>query len=283
MDHTLVSLWTDIRRRLEAAGVDSPVLDARLLIEAGAGVSRLEIVTDPRRPLSDAQVAAVDALAARREAREPIGHILGKKAFWTFDLAVSRDVLTPRPETELVVEAGLALLPKGEARRVLDLGVGSGAILFALLSERPETSGVGIDRSAEALAVARANAERLGLHHRADLRPGDWLAEIGERFDLIVSNPPYIVSAEIDALEPEVARFEPLLALDGGADGLDAYRAIFAGLDRALAPGGAFIFEVGRGQAEPVQALAAAHGFTADAPLTDLAGIARVVRGRRAA
>lgn len=283
MAHTLVTLWTEVRRRLEAAGVDSPVIDARLLIEAGAGVSRLEIVTDPRRALSDEQVAAVKALAQRREAREPIGHILGKKAFWTFDLAVSRDVLTPRPETELVVEAALALMPKGEARTVLDLGVGSGAILLALLSERPAARGVGVDRSVEALALARANAQRLGLEQRAELRRGDWAEGLAERFDVVVSNPPYIVSADIAALEPEVARFEPLLALDGGPDGLDAYRAILAGLEPVLAPGGAFVFEVGSGQAEAVRALAAAHGFVAEPALVDLAGIPRVVRGRRAA
>jgi release factor glutamine methyltransferase len=280
---TLVSLWTDVRKRLEAAGVDTPVLDARLLLEAGAGVGRLDIVTDPRRPVSAAQAAAVDALTRRREAREPIGHILGRKAFWTFELAVTRDVLTPRPETELLVEAALEMLPKGWPARVLDLGVGSGAILLAVLAEREHATGVGVDVSEAALAVARANVETLGFGSRVDLRRGHWSEGIEDRFDLVLSNPPYIASAEIETLEPEVAHHEPRLALDGGPDGLDAYRAIVADLPRLLAPAGGFAFEVGRGQAEAVAALAAAQGLVTATPRLDLQGIPRVVSGRRAA
>lgn len=279
---TLVSLWTDVRKRLEAAGVDSPVLDARLLLEAGAGIARIDIITDPRRPLSAEQIAAVEALTLRREAREPIGHLLGRKAFWTLELDVNADVLSPRPETELLVEAALELLAKVQTARVLDLGVGSGAILLAILAERPNTTGVGVDASVSALRVARANAEKLGLADRIELRAGDWCAGIEHSFDLVVSNPPYIPSADIDGLEPEVARYEPRLALDGGPDGLDAYRRIIAELLRLLAPGGAFALEVGRGQAEAVQALAKAQGLATETPRLDLAGIARVVSGRAA-
>ncbi len=237
---TLVALWTEVRKRLEAAGVDSPVVDARLLIEAGAGVGRIEIIADPRRELTEAQVAAVDALTRRREAREPISHILGKKAFWTFEVAVTRDVLTPRPETELLVEAAVRLLPKDSPARVLDLGVGSGAIILAVLAERPFTTGLGVDVSEAALAVARANAERLGLSDRLELRQGDWTEGLEGQFHLVLSNPPYIPADEIAGLQPEVARHEPRLALDGGADGLAAYRRILAPLDRVLAPGGTF-------------------------------------------
>lgn len=280
---TLVSLWTDVRRRLEAAKVDSPVLDARLLIEAGAGVTRLEIVTDPRRELTQAQIDAVEALTRRREAREPISHILGRKAFWTFDVLVTGDVLTPRPETELLVEAALRLTTKEQAIRILDLGVGSGAILMAFLSERPLASGVGVDVSEAAIEVARRNAERHQLADRLELRHGDWTAGLEGQFDLVLSNPPYIPGHEIDGLEPEVANYDPRLALDGGADGLDAYRAIIAQLDRVLAPGGTFGLEVGRGQAEAVQALAEEAGFVTETPIRDLAGIPRVVVGRRAA
>lgn len=283
MSETLVSLWTEARRRLEAAGVDSPVIDARLLLEAGAGVARLDIVTDPRRPVSAEQVAAVEALVRRREAREPIGHILGRKGFWTLDFVVNADVLTPRPETEHLVEVAMETLPKGWPARVLDLGVGSGAILLSVLSERPESTGVGIDASEAALAVARANAERHGLATRATLQQGNWTEGVEGQFDLILSNPPYIPSADIAGLEPEVARWEPRLALDGGPDGLDPYRRIIADLGRLLAPTGVFAFEVGRGQAEAVQALAEAQGLTTTTPRMDLAGIPRIVAGKRAA
>lgn len=283
MSETLVSLWTEVRKRLEAAGVDTPVLDARLLLEVGAGVSRLDIVTDPRRPVTDEQTAAVRALTARREAREPVSHIIGSKHFWTLDLAVTPDVLTPRPETEFVVEAGLqALLPADASFRILDLGAGSGAIILALLHERQNASGVAVDISPAALVVARANAQRLGLDDRLDLRESDWASGVGERFDLVVSNPPYIASADIGGLAPEVARFEPRLALDGGADGLAAYRTIASALPGLLKPGGVVALEVGFGQAESVAALIEAAGMSVAEPRRDLSGIPRVVVGRAA-
>jgi release factor glutamine methyltransferase len=280
---TLISLWTDVRMRLEAAGVDTPVLDARLLLEAGAGVCRLDIITDPRRPVSDTQIAAVDSLARRREAREPISHILGKKSFWSIDLAVTPAVLTPRPETELLVEVAMETLAKDSAARVLDLGAGTGAILLAVLHDRLNASGIGVDVSEAALAVARTNAERLGLSARAAFHLGDWDEGLEGSFDLILSNPPYIPTAEISSLEPEVAIHEPRLALDGGRDGLDAYRRIVAALPRLLVPGGSFAFEVGRGQAGVVAELVQAQGLETAPPRCDLAGIPRVVLGRRAA
>lgn len=281
MSETLVSLWTDVRKRLEAAGIDTPVLDARLLLEAGAGVSRLEIVTDPRREMSDAQVGAVNALTKRREAREPVSHILGRKHFWTLDLEVNADVLTPRPETEFVVEAGLqATLPADAPHRILDLGAGSGAIIFALLRDRPNATGIAIDISEGALEIARRNAEALGVADRLEIRQNDWAKDLDERFDLVVSNPPYIRSGDIDGLAPEVARFEPRLALDGGEDGFVAYRIIATALPRLLKPGATFALEVGLGQAEGVKALVEAAGLTADEPRRDLAGIPRVVVGR---
>jgi release factor glutamine methyltransferase len=283
VSETLVSLWTDVRKRLEAAGVDSPVLDARLLLEAGAGVSRLEIVTDPRRELSAAQVEAVNALTQRREAREPVSHIIGRKHFWTLDLAVSAAVLTPRPETEFVVEAGLqSTLPADAPHRILDLGAGSGAIILALLRERPNATGVAIDVSPQALAIVQENAEQLGVADRLDIRQNDWADGLDERFDLIVSNPPYIRSGDIDALAPEVSRFEPRVALDGGEDGLVAYRIIIAALPRLLKPGAAFALEVGLGQAESVKALAEEAGLMTAEPVRDLSGIPRVVVGHAA-
>ncbi len=282
MTQTLVALWTRVRRALEAAGVEAPVHEARLLVEAGAGVSRLDIVTDPRREMSPAQTAGVDALTARRAAREPMAHILGRKQFWRLDLVVSADVLIPRPETELVVEAALEAIAPEAAARVVDLGVGSGAILLAILSERANAFGVGVDSSAGALTVARANAECAGLTDRAKFLGGDWWEGVEGRFDVVVSNPPYIPTADIAGLAPEVARFEPRLALDGGTDGLDAYRAIFEGLGARLSPGGVFVFEIGIGQADNVADLASGYGFSTEAPRRDLSGIARVIVGHRA-
>ncbi|HET9231147.1 MAG TPA: peptide chain release factor N(5)-glutamine methyltransferase, partial [Vitreimonas sp.] len=269
--NTLVSLWTDVRRRLEAAGVETPVFDARLLLEAGAGVSRLDIVTDPRRAVTDDQVAAVDVLVRRREAREPVGHIIGRRHFWTLDLFVSPAVLIPRPETELLVETALQNIAPEASARILDLGVGSGAILLAVLAERVNATGVGVDISGGALAVARANADALGVVDRVELKHGGWDVALDGAFDLVLSNPPYIPTNDIDALAPEVARFEPRLALDGGLDGLNAYRAIVARLPHLLRPGGVFALEVGKGQAEAVMALAEAQGLSAEPPRRDLA------------
>ena len=281
MSQTLVSVWQGARDRLIAAGVETPVLDARLLLEAGAGVSRLDIVTDPRRPLGDAAIAAVHALVDRRVAREPVSHIIGKKAFWTLDLNVTPAVLTPRPETEFLVEIALKALPARSPARLLDLGVGSGAVLLAILAERDLVSGVGLDVSPDALGVAAANAAMLKLDNRAEFCCGDWSTDFAEQFDVVVSNPPYIPSGKIDALAPEVAKHEPRIALDGGPDGLDAYRAIIARLHDWLRPGGVFAFEVGKGQAGAVEALVTAAGYQVFPARADLAGVPRVVNGAR--
>lgn len=276
---TLVALWTRTRRALEAAGVETPVLDARLLVEAGAGVSRLEIVTEPRRVISPEQAAAVDALVARRAAREPLAYIVGCKAFWKHEFAVTKDTLVPRPETELLVELALQMLGPAQPARVLDLGVGSGAILLSVLSERPLARGVAVDKSAAALSVARKNAAALGLADRVELREGCWAEGIEGAFDLIVSNPPYLAEADMAELAFELA-YEPPQALSGGRDGLDAYRAIFADFPRLLTAEGAFAVEVGRGQAEAVVSLAESAGLRPAPPRRDYAGIPRVVFGR---
>ncbi|HWE98553.1 MAG TPA: peptide chain release factor N(5)-glutamine methyltransferase, partial [Caulobacteraceae bacterium] len=261
-----------------------PVIDARLLVEAAAEASRTDIIADPHRVLSDAQAATLDDYVARRERREPVSHILGRKGFWKIMLAVNSHVLTPRPDTETVVERALRHLPEDRAVSVLDLGVGSGAILLSILAERPAAKGLGVDVSEEALAVARENAANLGLAGRTVLLRGDWTTGLGDAsFDLVVSNPPYIPSGDIAGLEPEVRDHEPRLALDGGPDGLDAYRLLAPEIMRVLKPGGRFAVEIGHDQSAAVEALFKAAGATHIETAMDLANRDRVVLGAKPA
>ncbi len=279
---TLVQAWTAARDRLKTTGVDTPVIDARLLLEAAAGATRADLLNDPHRPLTDEQVQTLGAYLERRERREPIAHILGRKGFWTVLLGVGPQVLTPRPDTELVVIAALERLEPAAPARILDLGTGSGAILLALLAERPAAKGLGVDISEEALAVARENAANLGLAGRAALLRGDWTAGLEPAsFDLVVSNPPYIASDEIPTLDPEVRQYEPLEALDGGPDGLDAYRRLAPEILQVLAPGGGFVVEIGHDQGQAVTALFEAAGAAELELRQDLGGRDRVVAGRR--
>ena len=278
---TLVAAWTRTRDVLKAAGVASPAYDARQLVEAAVGVVRLDILTDPYRQVAPEAGARLDALAARRAGREPLAYILGHAAFWSLDFAVGPAVLTPRPDSETVVHAALAALPEDASARVLDLGTGSGILLLSILHARPLAEGVGIDASPAALAVARANAVALGLENRAGFAASDWGAGLAGPFDLVVSNPPYIATAEIDGLDPEVAVHEPRMALDGGDDGLDAYRRLMPDVFRLLAPGGRFALEIGQGQGDAVIAIARAAGLEPELVRPDLTGIGRVVVGAR--
>jgi release factor glutamine methyltransferase len=279
---TLLSAWSEARRRLEAAGVDSPAIDARLLLEAAAEVSRTDIITDPHRALAADAAERLEAFVARRERREPVSQILGRRAFWTIMLKVSGGVLTPRPETETLVEVALRAFPAERSFTVLDLGVGSGALLLAILAERPAARGLGVDVSEEALAVARENAANLGLAGRAAFLRGDWTSGLGGGgFDLVVANPPYVPTGEIAALAPEVRDHEPRLALDGGSDGLDAYRRLAPEILRVLKPGGVLAVEVGPGQAQQVMVLFREAGATDLMVHDDLAGRQRVVAGAK--
>ncbi len=281
---TLLSAWTGAKERLKSAGVDSPVIDARLLVQAAAGATRTDIISDPYRPLSAEQSADLERLLSRRERREPISHILGVKGFWKIMVRVTPDVLTPRPETETILDVVLAYHGPLERFRLLDLGVGSGAILLAILAERPNAVGLGVDVSSEALAVARENAANLGLAGRAALLRGDWTAGLeDEGFDLVVSNPPYIKSGDVAALDPEVRDHEPHLALDGGPDGLDAYRRLAVEIPRVLRPGGRFAVEIGWDQGPAVAALFMAAGAAEVRIVRDLGDRDRVVTGARAA
>lgn len=267
-------------KRLAAAGADEADLDARLLLQRATGWDRATLAARGDEALSDDIAARFDALVARRQAREPLSYILGARGFWSLELAVTRDVLTPRPETELVVEALLAGAPAPE--RVLDLGTGSGAILLALLVERPGAWGVGIDASRAALKVAQANAVASGVAARVAFVCGDWDASLDGAFDLVACNPPYVATAELAALAPEVRDFEPRQALDGGADGLDAYRRLAPGVARLLRPGGLAAFEIGWEQGDAVASLLAAQPDIKDVEVRrDLSERDRVVTARR--
>jgi release factor glutamine methyltransferase len=264
--------------------VESPTIDARLLLEAAAPVSRADILADPHRPLAPEAEVRLEAFVARRERREPVSLILGRKGFWSLVLNVGPGVLTPRPETETILDVVLPAFAPDRAFSVLDLGVGSGAILLSILAERPRAKGLGVDVSETALAVARDNAALLGLAPRAAFLRGDWTAGLAdESFDLVVSNPPYIATGDIAALAPEVRDHDPRLALDGGPDGLEAYRRIAPEALRVLRPGGAFAVEVGAGQAPAVSALFVAAGAGRVATHDDLAGRPRVVAGDKKA
>lgn len=282
MSLNLVQAWTLAKKRLEAAGLAGPVIDARMLVEAAADATRVDIVTDPYRALTAEQEATLTDYLDRREKREPVSHILGRRGFWKIMLNVTPHVLTPRPDTETVVDLVLKDFPERAAWSVLDLGVGSGAILLALLAERPAARGLGIDVSEEALAVARDNAAHLGLASRAAFLRGDWTAGLADAsFDLVVSNPPYIASDVIETLEPEVRDYEPRLALEGGADGLDAYRILAPEVLRVLKPDGRFAVEIGYDQKDAVEALFREAGARDVRTVKDLGGRDRVVAGSK--
>ncbi|WP_025322703.1 peptide chain release factor N(5)-glutamine methyltransferase [Deferrisoma camini] len=260
---------------LAGRGVANPRLDAEVLLAHVLGVPRIRLYTEFDKPLEEAEVAAYREAVRRRARREPVAYITGEREFWSLRFRVAPGVLVPRPETELLVEA--ALEGTADTGRVLDLGTGSGCVVVAFLRERPGWTGVGVDASAEALEVARENAGSLGVADRLELRQGDLFGPVGgERFDRIVSNPPYVPTAELETLEPEVNRFEPRGALDGGPDGLAVIRRIAAAAAGFLAPGGRLVLEFGRGQERAVAAILEEAGFSQVEIRDDLAGIPRV-------
>ena len=275
---TLLTAWKDAQARLKAARIDSPSIDARLLLEAAADVSRTDILTDPYRHLEPDAQARMEDYVGRRLKREPVSRILGRKGFWKIMLSVTPDVLSPRPDTEAVLDVCLKAFPEGQSFEMADLGVGSGAILLAVLAERPAARGLGTEVSEEALAVARENAANLDLNNRAVFLRTDWTAGLSDdAFDLVVSNPPYIPSKDIETLDPEVRDHDPRLALDGGEDGLDAYRLLAPEIRRILKADGIFAVEIGWHQAAAVRALFEAAGFEDVKVVKDLAGRDRVI------
>jgi len=267
--------------RLRDAGVDGADLDARLLVQEATGLDGAGFVADSDRLLRADEAARLEPLLAARVLRQPMSQVLGRAGFWTLDLAVTPDVLTPRPETEQVLEAALAATSERATGRVLDLGVGPGTLLLAFLSERPGWTGIGVDISPLALDVARVNVAACGLSERAQLITGGWDVAFDDRFDLVLSNPPYITTQELAGLEPEVRDHEPRVALDGGHDGLDAYRAITAYLPDLLAQDGVAVLEIGWEQGEAVAALVRANLPDAGVDVAlDLGGRPRIVVAR---
>ncbi len=267
-----------LARRLAAAGIAEARREARLVVALAMGVEPAVTLGWPERRLDAAAAARLAVLAQRRAAREPYARLAGRRPFWTLDLALSPATLDPRPDSETLIEAALALLPDRSAPlRLLDFGTGSGCLLLALLSEFPEARGIGIDVMPGAVAVARRNAAAAGLAGRAAFAVGDWGGALGGTADVIVANPPYICSGDIDSLAPEVARYEPRMALDGGSDGLDAYRRLAGDTARLLRSGGLGLFELGEGQAAAVAHLMSGAGLAVKEIRRDLAGIERVL------
>lgn len=268
----------NLTEAFELSGIEHPGREARLSICAASGVSQVALIAAPREPLGFAAFR-VQEFAQRRAAREPLSRIVGTREFWGLTLAISPHVLDPRPETELIVEVALALFAnrRNESLRILDLGVGSGALMCALLSEFANARGVGVDISNDAAAVAHANLAACGLSKRVEVRAGDWTTDIEGPFDLIVSNPPYIPTAGLPRLPREVRDFDPWLALDGGLDGLVAFRRILPESRSLLTPRGWLLAELGAQQAADVIAIAKQCGFPDTMIYKDLGGLDRVL------
>jgi release factor glutamine methyltransferase len=281
---TVAAARRALAAQFRAAGIDIPELDARILVGHALSLDHAGLAAAATRRLGAAEAAAIAVLARRRLAHEPVARIVGRKEFWSLDLAVDAATLVPRPETETIVGAALAAIEARGARtqslRIADLGTGCGAILLALLSELPAAFGVGTDTSASALAVARGNARWLRLD-RAAYVATDLAAALRGPFDVIVSNPPYIASADIAKLPPEVRLFDPHSALDGGPDGLHFFRTIAASAPALLKPGGIVVVEIGAGQTEPVAALLTGAGLAPSLPHADLNGMPRALVARK--
>jgi release factor glutamine methyltransferase len=285
-DEPAGSALNSLRRRLAAVDATSAALEARCLVEAACGLDRAGLIAHADRPLGERSADKLAEFAARRFAGEPLARILGTREFWGLPFRLSPATLEPRPETETLVAAVLRHCEESFGRnhpwrdhpwRILDLGTGSGCILVSLLSELPGATAIGVDRSPEALLTARGNAEELGVGGRALWVASDWASALRGTFDIVVSNPPYIVSADIAGLAPEVRNNDPLLALDGGPDGLTCHSAIVNDVNQLMGDRGRVFLEMGAGQDAPLRALLTLRGLTEIRSYVDLSGLTRVV------
>ncbi|HEX6120818.1 MAG TPA: peptide chain release factor N(5)-glutamine methyltransferase [Dongiaceae bacterium] len=279
---TVGDLLKEAAARLAEAGIASTAREARLLLQAAGDIPLAAQMAYPEREVEMAALVRFQALVARRARREPMAHILGRREFWSLPFKVTADTLDPRPDSETLIQAVLDQVKDRSAPlRMLDFGTGTGCLLLALLHELGNATGLGIDLSPATLAVAEENARVLGLAPRASFRHGDWDVAVDPGFDVIVSNPPYIATGEIAALQPEVARFEPRLALDGGPDGLAAYRRLMPAVARLLKAGALVAFETGAGQGDSVIGIGQAAGLRHIATAADLGAVTRCVTFRK--
>lgn len=280
MRETIAGAQLRARKALIAADIDGSALDARLLLQAATGLTFENLIANSQDEISNVDLVKFDALLRRRLAHEPVSRILGAREFYGRNFGVTADVLDPRADTETLVELALTLLRPSQTK-LLDLGTGSGVLAITILSERPLMRGVAVDLSPEALAVVKINAVALGVQDRLQFRQGSWFAGLRGQFDLIVSNPPYIVASDIEGLGEEVKKFDPRLALDGGQDGLEAYRAIAKGAGDYLAIDGLIIVEIGADQMADVSAIFKESGFHLADERKDLGGHVRALAFRQ--
>ncbi len=275
MSETRRALLKQVGERLAAHGIETAVLDARLLFQAASGLRHEDIVAEPDLIVPPEVAAGFLLLIERRCKFEPVSRILGTREFYGRSFRVTPDVLDPRADTETLIGAALGLVQGKGPLRLLDLGTGSGALAVTLLAELPQATAVASDLSAAALAVAKANAGALGVAGRASFAQANWFEGIAGRFDLVVSNPPYIPLGDIAGLATDVREFDPPRALDGGPDGLEAYRRIAGGAGGHLAPGGQVVLEIGAGQENAVNEIFMRQGFARESRHFDLAGHVR--------
>ncbi len=262
--------------KLSLAGIALAVLEARLLLGHVGGVTKEHLFAWPETEFSTEQIEMFESLVLRRCRREPISHLQGIREFWSYSFHVDRNVLDPRPDSETIVTAALEYFPARDfSASILDIGVGSGCLLLSVLQELPKSMGLGLDVSCKALEVAQLNAKNLDLEDRVKFRKSDWLTGVSGEFDLVLCNPPYIPTGQIEYLEPEVREFEPRMALDGGPDGLSCYRKILPSVSDILGPEGVAIFEVGAGQKEDVRRIAELSGLQIIDEFKDLSGHTR--------
>jgi release factor glutamine methyltransferase len=281
-DATVASSLAEAAKLLAAAAIEEPRREARLLLAAALAVDSAVVLSHPDRVLGRSERARLAGLLARRAAREPTARVLGRREFWSLDFALAPETLVPRPDSETLIEAALAnISDRSAALRLLDFGTGTGCLLLALLSELPASTGIGIDLVPNAAVMARRNAAALGLAGRSRFIAGSWGTAITGSFDAIVANPPYIESEAIAGLAPEVAQYDPRIALDGGIDGLESYRALAPDLARLLNKTAVAVVELGAAQAEPVAVIMRQAGLVIEQICHDLAGIERCLVLRR--